>query len=158
MAGASDRAVFLEMAKNKAMTVKEIHEVFNVAPGTARTWTKHELIEEVEGSWPPAFRRKNTFSTGDSSVGSSAHVENKNKSSTFKFEVPRPPKEAVEALYAKTIYGESPSYDMTRKFMEADSIPALKRLENDLITMLMLIEYSQNIIKVEEQKLMDEGD
>ena len=146
MAAASDRALFLEMVKTKAMTVKEIVEMFGVAAGTARTWTQHESIETVEGSWPPAFKRKNSFST--ETVEAERTI--KPKSNMFSVEVPRPSKQQIEELYAKLMYGEMPEFNVTRDYMQADSPKAFKKMRDGLITFLIMVEYSESLFDNKE--------
>ena len=146
MAAASDRALFLEMVKTKAMTVKEIVEMFGVAAGTARTWTQHESIETVEGSWPPAFtRRDNLIPVNPVRVPKSTP-----KTGKVIVEFDKPPTEEIEAFFHRVMANEGGKLDFDKEFRAINSQQDLLVLISKIKACYVVCEYYKALMVKEE--------
>lgn len=145
VASVSDRSLFLEAAKQQAMTINQIVETFNVAPNTARVWVKHENIEQVDGSWPPTYRHKNTFAESVPVVEKPV----KAKPNTYSLEVPKPPLPAIESFFGAVMDGEAPLFNFNQEFQGVSSRKQLAEVRSKLISCLIIVEYYDDIMKNE---------
>ena len=133
----SNKAYFLDAIKNNPMTIKEIVDAFDVNPNTARAWVKGDDVEQVLGSYPPAYVRKDTFII-ESTVKAPDRKVPANK---VQIEFDRPPQEEVAAFFTTVMAGEGGNIDFQTEFRSVDSQKSLMVLQNKLKSAFILCEY-----------------
>ena len=137
MASTSDRTLFLEMIKTKPMTINDIINNFGVARNTARNWVRHDMVTEVDGSWPPLYIHKG-IDRPEHYIAPTPKVEDNSK---------------IVRLYDVSEAELSSAYDMliedhpatrfefSKEFRALDSENDAIRLEAQLITSIMMVRY-----------------
>lgn len=140
--GVSDRSLFLETIKKEALTINEIMERFGVHRNTANSWSKHELVEPVAGSYPRTYKRKDSFAS-DVPV-----VKAKNSNvKTLDMSIPYPPQEAVHRFWEQVMANEAPAFDFVDEFRNADSLADLKKIESKLTSSLIIVDYYRKLME-----------
>jgi hypothetical protein len=132
----SDRAYFLEAIRNNPMTISGIVEQFSCATNTARNWVKHPEVELVEGSYPPAYVRKDTLvlTKVDKNMI-------KPKPGKVYIEFDRPPTEDVERFYQAILDGKAGIIEFAEEFKAIDSQQKAKQLIHKLKSAIVVTEY-----------------
>lgn len=144
MSGVSDRAYFLEQIKNNPMTITQIKDEFGCADSTARLWVRHEQVEKVEGSYPPAYVRKDTL-VFDKKKSAGVEVSG-DKPNKIMIEFDRPSDEAVEGFFRKVLAGEAGKLDFVSEFRAIDSQKELHVLVGKLKSALIVTEYYRSLM------------
>jgi hypothetical protein len=134
------------MIKLKPMTINEIVDSFHVARNTARSWANHPEVEQVVGSWPPQFKRKNVFvpdEVPDSPV--------KEPNSPRLVRLPDVPKNQLEPFFRSILADEEHArFNFTEKFRHADTISDLNEIETALIASIVVTRYYKQLMEDEE--------
>jgi hypothetical protein len=145
MASISDRSLFFEAAKTQALTISQIVEMFGCNPNTARVWARRPEIEEVEGSWPPSFRHKNTFAQEVAVTEKPI----KPKANTYLLEVPKPPQQAIETFFDELLDDVAPTFNFNEEFRRVSTVKQLREVRSMLISSLIVVEHYEEILKNE---------
>ena len=122
------------------MTVSQIKERFGCADSTARLWVRHEQVEKVEGSYPPAYVRKDTL-IFDKVKRGTAPIDAGTNSNKVLIEFDRPPQEEVEAFFRKVLAGEGGQLNFVEEFRAVDSQKELHILISKIKSAYVVAEY-----------------
>lgn len=143
---ASNRAFFLDGLRNNPLTIAEIVEAFDCNVNTARQWVKHEEVERVLGSYPPAYVRKDTLIMS-SVVGPAKPKENK-----IVIEFDKPQQEEVEAFFNKIMEGRGGNIDFMNEFRSVDSQKSLSTLMSKLKSAIIVCDYYKGLMERDGMK------
>jgi hypothetical protein len=145
MASVSDRSLFLEAIKTEPMTISDIIHRFGVARNTARSWAGHSEVEQVIGSYPRQYRRKNSFAeSAEIPKPKKVKAEDVNENTVRLPDVPKP---ALKNFFDNVMANEEAErFNFTEEFRQAESIEDLKSLENKVIASLVLTRYYQELM------------
>jgi hypothetical protein len=144
MATVSDRSLFLEHIRTNPLTVKQIKEMFGVAENTARAWTSHDEVEQIPGSWPRQFKRKESFAE-EIPVAPKKAIK-----SIDIIELPRISTEDKEAFFKRLMSQDPPKFEFTEMFREALTVKHLEMIENRLIQSIIITRYYKQLMLDEE--------
>lgn len=138
----ADRAIFLEHIIENPLTINEIVERFGIAQNTARNWTKHAEVEHIPGSYPHVFRRRSSLAI----PGVSNKMGKKKSSSSRSVELPDVPENQVQGLFEQLMADEAPAFYFNEEFRAVDSIAAIDKVRNKLITCLIVTDHYKNMM------------
>lgn len=136
----SNKAYFLDGIKNNPMTIKEIVSAYGCSDLTARNWVRHEEVEKVLGSYPPAYVRKDTL------ILASTAKPSARKANKINVELDVPPLEDIEAFFQKIMAGEGGNIDFQTEFRSVDSQKSLLMLNNKLKSALVVVDYYRTLM------------
>jgi hypothetical protein len=145
MRNISDRSLFLEMIKTQPMSIGDIIDHFGVARNTARSWAGHAEVEQVIGSYPRQYKRRDTLAIATETQKQKPKqvVEESDKNIV---RLPNVPEDKLEAAFNATMNEGPPKdkyFNFTQAFRSAESLDDLKKLESELIASLVLTRYFQ---------------
>ena len=146
MSTVSDRAYFLDMIKGNPMTVSQIKEEFGCADSTARAWVRHEQVEKVEGSYPPAYVRRDTLILGKQ-PSKPSETRDATRPGKVMVEIDVPPQEEVEAFFRKILAAEGGQLDFVKEFRAVDSQKSALFLLHKLKSAIVVTEYYVALMK-----------
>jgi hypothetical protein len=120
-------------------------ETFGCSANTARVWARRPEIEEVEGSWPPTYRHKNTFAQEVTVTEKPI----KAKPNTYLLEVPKPPQKAIETFFDELLDNVAPTFNFNEEFRRISTVRQLREVRSMLISSLIVVEHYEEILKEE---------
>jgi hypothetical protein len=138
----ADRAIFLEHIIENPLTISQIQETFGVAYATARNWSKHSEVEHIPGTYPHVFRRKTSLAI----PGVSNKLGKKRSANGKSVELPDVPENQVQALFEQLMGDEAPAFYFNEEFRAVDSIAAIDKVRNKLITCLIVTDHYKNMM------------
>lgn len=153
VANASDRALFLETIKSEPMTVNDIIHRFGVARNTARAWVNHSEVEQIIGSYPKQYKRKNSYAE---EMPVTTKKEKQKSNSSEIVELPFVTTEQKETFFRSLLANEPESqFNFTKEFREAETLDNLKSLEYKLISSLIVTRYYRQLMTEYEESFED---
>lgn len=149
MSNNSDRAYFLEALKSEALTINQIVERFGVAINTARNWANHAEVEKIEGSWPPAYMRKDAglIPVGKSTKPNIPH--DPVRGGRISIEIDVPPQTEVHEFFESIMHGDGGVIDFKPEFRKAESQHEIRYLVHKLKSAIVVSEYYLSLMKKE---------
>lgn len=142
MSAVSDRARFLEEIIHNPMTIDEIVKKYNVVANTARNWVKYDEVEKIPGSYPHAFRRKDTGIIPQSGARPVSKATTENV-----VILPNVPESQVKAFFEKVMGDEAPPFNFNDEFRQIDGGKSLETLMNKLKTCMVVTKYYHDLME-----------
>ena len=133
----SDRIYFLEAAKKKTFTRKEIEKTFGISRGTATNWSGMAGITEVKGTYPQQYAHKDYVAGAVSEEVSNRPI----------ITLPDVPLDQLTSALNRIHDGDSVLPDFNKAIERAESVKDCLHIENNLISAILINRHNRKALE-----------